>query len=179
MAPRHECQRAVSETHEYDAIKQQLKIRGQIYDVVAGLTSTTLFRTQLLGFHSVFGNKLRAITQIKNASVVTTGGLHTNVVSNSTHAKSLPSDGSSAKNWQITRGIHLHRHGAFSDHSSIHSEALQRNAHMSLKLADAIKTGFVRPELRRSALPVIDTLLKSASISAACVHNRHQDNIGA
>ena len=37
MAPRHECQRAVSETHEYDAIKQQLKIRGQIYDVVAGL----------------------------------------------------------------------------------------------------------------------------------------------
>ena len=159
MAPRHECQRAVSETHEYGAIKQQLKIRGQIYDVVAGLTSTTLFRTQLLGFHSVFGDKLQTITQVKNASVVTTGGLLSNVVSNSTNAKSLPSDGPSSKNWQITCGVHLHRHEAFSDRYRIHPEALQRNAHMCLKLADAVKAGFALPELRGSALPVIDTLL--------------------
>ena len=50
MAPRHVCQRAVSETHEYDAIKQQLKVRGQINDISAGLTYTTILRTQLLSF---------------------------------------------------------------------------------------------------------------------------------
>ena len=179
MAPRHECQRAVSETHEYDARKQQLKIRGQVYDVVAGLTNTTILRTQFLGFHSVISGKLQTITQVKNASVVTTSRLSSNVVCHSTHSKSLPSDGPSSKNRQITCGIHLHRRGAFCDHFRIHLKALQCNAHMSFKLVDAVQTCFALPQLRRSTVPVIDTLLKSASLSTACARNRHQDNIGA
>ena len=179
MAPRHECQRAVSETHEYDARKQQLKIRGQIYDVVAGLTNTTILRTQFLGFHSVISGKLQTMTQVKNASVVTASRQISNVVCHSPHSKSLPSDGPSSKNRQITCGIHLHRRGAFCDHFRIHLKALQCNAHMSFKLVDAIQTCFALPELRRSTVPVIDTLLKSASLSTACARNRHQDNIGA
>ena len=62
------------------------------------------------------------------------------MVCHSTHSKSLPSDGSSPKDWQITSGIHLHRRGAFGNHFRIHLKTLQSNAHMSFKLVDAMQT---------------------------------------